>query len=358
MPQTVDRAFLDAAILGGLLLSAGGSGVARGTRYRRLAEQALDYGPIAFVTLDELADDAPIFVATGVGAPGFAKAVATNRDAVQAARMLMEATGTTPAAVMPGHVPGMTSWLQAAVLGIPVVDAATNGRGHPTVKMGGMGLASRPEVKVTQAGCGGAPDDRVEIVVSGSMAKTSTIMRAASVQNGGLIYASRGPFAASFVRQGGAPGALSFAARLGQAMLDAPAGPARVEAAAAAMSGEVLARGRVVENGVRYEGGFDLGRLEVLDAAAGARITLHIYNEFMAADRDGERVYTFPDMMGSLDLETGEVVAISELQPGRGVAIVAARRENFPVGAGARDPAVFPEVEERLGVPLAAHLRS
>lgn len=353
---TADRDLLDSAILGGLLLSAGGSGTVRAARYRRMAEQALDFGSIGFLAADELPDDAPIFIATGVGAPGFSRAIASNRDAVQATQLLIKATGVTPAALMPGHVPGMTSWIQAAILGIPVVDAATNGRGHPTVKMGGMGLASRPEVMVTQAGCGGAADDRVEITVRGSMAKTSTIMRAASVQNGGLIYASRGPFTAGFVRSHGAPGALSFAAQLGRAMAGAAAGMPQVEAAAKAMGGEVLVRGTVAENTVRYDAGFDVGTLTVADGAR--QVVLHIYNEFMAAEAEGKRLYSFPDMMGSMDPTTGEVLAINELKPGRAVAIVAAPSTAYPIGAGARDHACFPEVEEKLGIPLLAHVRS
>ena len=350
MARALDRDALDGLILGGILLSAGGSGQARAARYRTLGEQALAVAPLSLVALDELADDAPIIIGTGVGAPGFATAVTSPRDAVEAARRLIEATGTAPAGIMPGHVPGVITWMQAAMLGIGLVDAATNGRGHPTVKMGGMGLASQPHVAVTQAGCGGAADDRVEITVTGSLAKTATIMRAASVQNGGLIYAARGPFTARFVRAGGAPGAVSYAIRLGQAMLGAPAGRARLEAAIGFMAGERLVEGSVLANDVRYDSGFDLGTLTV--EGDGGRVRLHVYNEFMAADRDGTRLFTFPDMIGSLDPATGEPIAISELQPGRAVAIVAASRRNFPVGAGATDPAVYPEVEERLGVAL------
>jgi DUF917 family protein len=352
MPVKLDLDALEGAVLGGLVLSAGGSGVKRGERNRRIGEQALDYGPLMMVTLDELAEDAGIIVATGVSAPGFAKAITSMRDSIQSAEMLIAATGgRRPAGVMPGHVPGLMAWMQAAVLGIPLVDAATNGRGHPTVKMGGMGLASRPEVAVTQAGCGGAAGDRVEIVVTGSMAKTSTIMRAASVQNGGSLYATRGPFAAGFVRQGGAPGAMSFATNLGRAMLTKPAGFARVEAAAAFLEGEVLVVGRIEANDVRYDGGFDVGQVVV--SGDGGRVTLHIYNEYMAADRDGVRVRTFPDMMGSFDPATGAPIAINEMPVGCEVAIVSGPRNAFPVGAGATDPAVFPEVEEKLGVPLA-----
>lgn len=351
MSEKLDRHALEGAIAGGLLLSAGGSGTARAARYLALGEQALNYGPVTMKTVDEFKDDDQVFVATGVGAPGFAKAVTSIRDSIEAARLLTEATGVTPACIMPGHVPGLNCWMQAAVFGVPVLDAATNGRGHPTVKMGGMGLTSE---SVTQAGCGGAPDDRVEIVVSGSMAKTSTIMRAASVQNGGSLPASRGPFAIGLVRKGGAPGAMSFATRLGHAMLAASEGRARIEAAAATLNGEVVAHGKVVSNDVRYDSGFDLGTVVVDDPRG--RVTLHVYNEFMAADRDGQRLFTFPDVMGSLASESGEVISISEMKVGRPVAVVAASRKGFPVGASARDPAVFPEVEERLGVALARYL--
>jgi DUF917 family protein len=351
MATPLNRDHLAPLILGGLVLSAGGSGVKRAAVNKQIGEIALGYGPIRMVTLDELPDEAGIIVATGVGAPGFAKAVNALRDSVESARMLIAATGgALPGGVMPGHVPGMTSWLQASVLGIPVVDAATNGRGHPTVKMGGMGLASQPNVSVTQAGCGGAPDDRLSIVVTGNLAKTSTIMRAVSVQNGGLIYATRGPFQADFVRKGGAPGAMSFATKLGQAMLDAEPGLGRAEACAKTLGGEILVSGRVEVNDVQYDSGFDVGTLVV--AGDGGRATLHVYNEYMAADIDGVRRWTFPDMMGSLDPKTGDPVAINELKPGNDVVIVAGPRTAFPVGAGATDPAVFPEVEEKLGVRL------
>ena len=85
-------------------------------------------------------------------------------------------------------------------------------------------------------------------------------------------------------------------------------------------------------------------------------VVLGIYNEYMTADADGERVATFPDMIGTLDPTTGEPVAISELPAGSEVAVVIAHRSKFPVGKGALDPAVFPEVEQAMGVDLRSYL--
>ena len=97
-----------------------------------------------------------VITATAVGAPGFANWAIRPRDAINAARRLVERLDRPPAGVICGHVPGFNAWLVAAALGIDYVDLASNGRGHPTVKMGGMGLASRPDLSITQVAVSGA----------------------------------------------------------------------------------------------------------------------------------------------------------------------------------------------------------
>jgi DUF917 family protein len=85
-------------------------------------------------------------------------------------------------------------------------------------------------------------------------------------------------------------------------------------------------------------------------------VVLGVYNEFMTADFADKRVATFPDMIGMLDPQTGEVVSISESKPGSRVAVIIAHRSKFPVGKGALDPAVFPEVEKAMGVDMQSYL--
>ena len=118
--------------------------------------------------------------------------------------------------------------------------------------------------------------------------------------------------------------------------------------------GRHLITGSVMENTVTYSGGFDLGHMIVTDGQR--QVRLGIYNEYMTADVDGARVATFPDMVGTLDPQNGEPVAISELPVGAEVAMIIAHRSNFPVGKGALDPAVFPEVEDAMGVDLRSYL--
>lgn len=355
MARALTMEDVEAGTIGGLFLSAGGSGRNQVAKNVALGQMALDYGGVRLVSLDELDPDALVITATAVGAPGFANWQIRPRDAIDAARRLVEHIGEPIAGVICGHVPGFNAWLVAAALGLDYVDAASNGRGHPTVKMGGMGLASRLDLSITQVACSGsaAEKNKLSFMAEGDIVRTSTMLRQAAVVNGGLIYAARGPLTASFIRQNGAPGAISFQLDLGRAM-QAASGADRVRATVEALGGELLVDGEVIENTVTYGGGFDLGRMVVRGDKS--EVALGIYNEFMTADVGGTRAATFPDMIGSLDPATGEVVSISESRPGTRVAIVIAHRSNFPVGKGALDPAVFPEVEQAMGVDMRSYL--
>jgi uncharacterized protein len=353
--RSLDADDLEAALIAGLFLSAGGSGQSSADRHVVQGRMALDLGGVEFVGLDELDPDATIITATAVGAPGFAKPSIAPRDCLDTARQLITLLDKPPAGVICGHVPGFNAWLVAAALGLPYIDAASNGRGHPTVKMGGMGLASRPDVSIIQVARGGQQADgsRLTVVAQGNIVRTSNVMRQAAVINGGLIYAARGPLTAGFIKQNGAAGAITFQIELGRAMR-AVKGPDRIRATVDRLGGGLLVTGEVTANSVAYAGGFDVGRMSVRGAKG--EVMLGIYNEYMTADLEGRRVATFPDMIGTLDPQTGGPVAISELRPGSQVAVIIAHRSKFPIGKGALDPAVFPEVEEAMGLDLRSYL--
>lgn len=346
---------VEAALLGGLFLSAGGSGRKRATGQRALGRMALTYGGVEFASIDELADDDLVVTATGVGAPGGGKPLVKPRDLVESARLLIEMLPAPPKAVMCGHVPGFNAWLVAATLDLKYLDVAANGRGHPTVMMGGLGLASRPEISITQVGCGGERRDGSRLVVSatGNISLTEKTLRRAADLNGGLIMATRGPLAAGFVRENAAPGAITFQLDLGRVMLAAE-GRARVAATVDFLGGEILVNGEVTRNTVAYGDGFDLGEMAVKGPEG--EFVFGVFNEFMTAEKNGERIATFPDQIGALDPEDGHPVAISELPAGAKCAMILARRDSFPVGKGAVDPAVYPEVEEAMGADLQSYL--
>jgi uncharacterized protein len=353
--RELTHADIEPALLGGLFLSAGGRGRESVAGQRRIAELALGAGPVRLTSCDEIDLNADLIVATGIGAPGGSKPKVQPSDSVESARLLLRQLDRAPFGVICGHVPGFNAWIVAASLGLCYVDLAANGRGHPTVAMGGMGLASRPDISVTQAGSGGDAEDgsRLRVTATGNITLTEKTLRHAATLNGGLIMAARGPLRASFAIENGAPGAISFQLALGQAM-HAATGANRVDAATRFFARGQCIKGRVAVTTICYGNGFNVGVLTV-EGPAG-RAELGVFNELMTATVDGQRIATFPDMIGTLDPATGDPLAVSELAVGDEVAVIIAPRSALPIGKGAIDPAVYPEAEEALGLDLRSYL--
>ena len=297
--RELDRQAVEAAVAGGSVLAAGGGGwVEHGYLVGRTA---VSYGTPRLATLDEVAGDATIVTVTAIGAPAARDWEMRPSDYVRALRLLSEAleqpvVGTITA--QNGSSTTCNGWIQSAVLGTLVIDAAGDGRAHPTGKMGSLGLAADPDYRTVQAAAGGnrAQDRYLEVVTRGTVRHTANVLRTAAVASGGFIAAARNPLPAAYVREHGAVGAISFALRLGEAIL--AAGPKGAQAVADAITsilgGRILGRGTVRHKQLRTEGGFDIGTLEV------AELELGFVNEYMTAEATGERLATFPDVITTL----------------------------------------------------------
>jgi DUF917 family protein len=240
---------------------------------------------------------------------------------------------------------------------LAVVDCNANGRGHPTVAMGGMGLAGRTDVNVVQAAVGGVEDHKghVEIVARGPIGVVSDVLHHASAATGGVLLASRGPFPVAFLREHGAVGAVSACMRLGEAMLAAEGGggEAMITAIRETLGGRELGRGPLVAANVAVRENWDVGTLDV--DAGGSRLTIHVCNEYMAADLDGERVATYPDLIVTLAESDGMPTPAAHREPGERIVVVAVPRDRIPLGAGVREAAVYRDPERLLGIELVAH---
>jgi uncharacterized protein len=66
----------------------------------RLGRMALDYGGVRLVAIDELDPQDLVITATAVGAPGFANWAIQPRDAINAARRLVERMDRSPRGVI------------------------------------------------------------------------------------------------------------------------------------------------------------------------------------------------------------------------------------------------------------------
>ncbi|HUZ83795.1 MAG TPA: DUF917 family protein [Gaiellales bacterium] len=352
--RTLDLRAVHAAVAGGSVLAAGGGGwVDHGLL---VGTTAVARGTPRLVTLDELDPDAMIATVSAIGAPAAVGWEMRPEDYVRALQLLIEAVdepivGTVTA--QNGSSTTCNGWVASAVLGTMVVDAAGDGRAHPTGKMGSFGLAANDDYETVQAVAGGNRSQRryMEVVTRGTVRHTANVLRTASHQSGGFIACARNPLPAAFVAQHAAVGAISFALELGEAILAAEsAGPDAVIAATTEhLGGRILVTAAVRTRELRTENAFDIGTIEV------GEVELGFVNEYMTAEGAGERLATFPDVLATLSTKTGRIISIADLRPGDEVAVLHVPKANVPLGDGVREPSVYPEVEAMLGKPLAEY---
>jgi uncharacterized protein len=350
--RELDLNAVHAAVAGGSVLAAGGGGwVDHGML---VGTTAVQYGSPRLVTLDELEPDAMLATVSAIGAPAAVGWEMRPGDYVRALELLMEAVdepivGTVTA--QNGSSTTCNGWVASAVLGTVVVDAAGDGRAHPTGKMGSFGLAADDDYETVQAVAGGnrAQERYLEVVTRGTVRRTANVLRTAADMSGGFISCARNPLPASFVRDHAAVGAISFALSLGESILAAESdGPeAMIEATVEHLGGRILARGTVASKTLRTENAFDIGTIIV------SELELGFVNEYLTAESGGERLATFPDVLATLSPSTGRIISIANLREGDEVAVLHVPKTNVPLGDGVREPSVYPEVEAMLGKPLA-----
>jgi DUF917 family protein len=350
---------VEAAVKGGSVFASGGGGWA--DHGRELGTLAVTIGRPELVSIDELPEDAWLATAAAIGAPGgLTDWQMLGVDYVRAVQLVQEALGAPLAGLIVGQN-GMSStlngWLPSALLSTKVVDAVGDIRAHPTGDMGSLGLASSP-LPMIQAAAGGNRDKHayMELVVRGATAKVSPVLRKAADMAGGFIASCRNPVRASYVREHAALGGISAAIALGESIIAAEpkGGSAVIDAIIASARGEIIASGKVTRKMLEYTSeAFDVGLIYVGTASLG--VVIHVMNEYMAVDDvHGERIATYPDVITTLDAQ-GRPVSAGQLQVGMEVHVLKVGKSEIPLSSSVFDPAVYPPVEQTLGISIAEY---
>jgi uncharacterized protein len=349
---------VDFAVKGGSVYGCGGGGFA--DHGRELGNIATSIGRPELVSVDELDPEALVATMAAIGAPGgLTSWEMRGVDYLRAVELLQQASERPIVGLIIGQN-GMSStlnaWLPGAVLGLAVVDAVGDLRAHPTGDMGSLGLANSPE-PVIQTGAGGnrAMNAYVEVVVRGPTARVSPALRTAANEAGGFIASCRNPIPVGMVAERAVLGGISQALEVGRAIVEAEprGGNAVIEAICAATGGGIIASGTVTANTLAYtKEAFDCGRIDI--AAPGGTIAAYVLNEYMALERDGQRIATYPDIITTLSTD-GVPVSAGRLVPGMPVHILHVSKERIPLSASVLDPSVYPPVERALGIPIAPY---
>lgn len=357
--MVLDEKLAEAAVLGGAVFGGGGGGaMEKGIEAARLAVRM---GDVALVPIEAVADDRTLLTVSSVGAPAAKERYVRPADMVQVVELFRQRFGVRPDGLITNECGGngtVNGWLQSAVLGIPLVDAPCNGRAHPTGIMGSIGLHKDKNYVSRQTAIGGNPKTgrRVELAVSGTLETAAGLVRNASVLAGGLVTVARNPVSAGYAKSNAAPGAVRQSIGLGQVMLAAlERGPGvACEAAAEYLHGDIAFTGRVSRVDRETRGGFDVGLVVISGAKGTAELTF--WNEYMTLEVDGQRLATFPDLLTTLNAQTGKPVATADVAAGMEVVLLRVPKERLVLGAGMRDPELFRVVEEVLGKQVISHV--
>lgn len=353
LPEDVDY-----AVKGGSVYGCGGGGFA--DHGRTLGAIATSVGRPELVSVDELDPDSLVATMAAIGAPGgLTQWEMRGVDYLRAVELLQQASEQPIVGLIIGQN-GMSStlnaWLPGAVLGLAVVDAVGDLRAHPTGDMGSLGLANSPEPMIqTAAGGNRSQGAYLEIVVRGATARVSPALRTAANEAGGFIASCRNPIPVRLVSERAVLGGISQAIDVGRAIVSAEprGGDAVIAAICAATGGDIIASGTVARTNLAYtKEAFDCGRIEI--AVQGGRIVAHVLNEYMALERDGERIATYPDIITTLT-PAGVPVSAGRLAEGMPVHILHVPKERIPLSASVLDPSVYPPVERALGIPIASY---
>lgn len=346
----VTAEWVEHVAVGGAVLGGGGGGsLEEGIAF---GELAAEYGSPTIVPMSDLDPSDVVLTVSGVGAPAATESHVQPADYVRAVELVadrIEARGDSVGALMTNEMGGFASvngLLQSAVTGLPLVDATCNGRAHPTGPMGSIGLPE--DETVLQAGVGGEPgtERRHEVVVEAQLGSAADAIRGAAESAGGLVAVARNPVPASYAEDHAALAVYEQAEAVGRAVRNAEDGSAAAEEVASVLDGEVAVTGTVESRELETTGGFDVGTA-VVDGH-----DLTFWNEYMTLDRDGERLATFPDLITTLDADTGDPVSTADLSEGQSVAVVVAPSSSLELGAGMDDPALFEPVEDAVGEPV------
>lgn len=344
------------ALYGGLLLGGGGGGSIQ-MGFDAVEEAFRHTDAISMLDITELNPEDTVVNVSMVGAPSAKdtcctvdhwRTVLKNFENASGARIAGFATCEN------GGVSTSNGWVISALTGIPMVDAPSNGRAHPTGPMGSIGLNLCPDYMTVQAACGGKGEKYVESVSRGSMTATSHLIRQTAVAAGGLCCVLRNPVTAEYAGKKAAVGAIAQAMAIGKGYMD---NKGDVEGILAFLQNEydaqVICRGTTCGYTLCMDGGYDVGAVHV--RADGDDYELTYWNEYMTMEKNGQRLGTFPDLLCTLDAATGYALSSAEVDNDMDVIMLKIPKSRLILGAGMYQKALLQEVEGIIGKELASY---
>lgn len=327
-----------------------------------MARQAIkDYGPVELYTLDELNDNDLIVPTAMMGAPTvMVEKMPNGDDIINAFHSVGKYIGKPIRATMSIEAGGLNSVVPiyvAARLRIPLVDCDGMGRAFPELQM----------VTHTIAGIEATPmamsDERGNTVLMETINNrwTERFARSVTVDMGAMAMIALYAATVGQLKTAAVSGTISQAERIGQTIRSARVTEEDpVNTVREAVGGYLIFKGKIADVQRRTEGGFARGDAFIagIEDYAGQQLQMSFQNENLIASIDGVPCVTVPDLIATLDIDTGEPITTEGLRYGFRVAIIAmpcAPQWRTPEGIALVGPRYFGydvdyvPVEERYG---------
>jgi DUF917 family protein len=295
-----------------------------------------------------LEDDDMVAVVSKMGAP----LVGQERlgDPVHLARaveVMEDYLGKPFRAIMSVEIGGsnaLSSFLAAAMLDRPVVNADAMGRAYPEAQMTSFAIGNLPMFPLSLVD---VRDNEVIVTRAASWKWMERISRKVCTEVGSTAATCKAPRTGKEVKEWGIHYTVTKAVELGRAVMDARARHADpVQAVLDHEGGKQLFRGKVIDVARETTGGFLRGStvIEGMDADKGSRMELAFQNEWAVAFRDGSPVAMTPDLLCLLDTVSGSAIGTESVRYGQRVTVVALPAPELlttPAGIAAVGPRAF-----------------
>lgn len=295
-----------------------------------------------------LEDDDMVAVVSKMGAP----LVGQERlgDPVHLARaveVMEDYLGKPFRAIMSVEIGGsnaLSSFLAAAILDRPVVNADAMGRAYPEAQMTSFAIGNLPMFPLSLVD---VRDNEVIVTRAASWKWMERISRKVCTEVGSTAATCKAPRTGKEVKEWGIHYTVTKAVELGRAVMDARARHADpVQAVLDHEGGKQLFRGKVIDVARETTGGFLRGStvIEGMDADKGSRMELAFQNEWAVAFRDGSPVAMTPDLLCLLDTVSGSAIGTESVRYGQRVTVVALPAPELlttPAGIAAVGPRAF-----------------
>lgn len=320
----IDADQMDAIALGSAVYGTGGGG---DPYLGKLLAQRLmrESGAVDLIDVMSLDDDALVVPVAGAGAPVvMTEKLPSVEPLILAMQALEKHLGRKADATLCMEAGGFNSTIPFSVasrLGIPLIDGDTMGRAFPELQMS----------TCTMHGIGATPmavvDDKTNVVLiqSGNNHFAERTTRSILVEMGGACACALYPMTGAQAKQAVIRGSIRALQRAGQVVLDARRdGVDAVGALLGALDGVRLFQGKVTDVVRRLEGGWQRGSVTIagLDGFAGRTARLELQNEFLLASVDERIVCMAPDLICTLDTETGEPITSEAMRYGLRVTLM------------------------------------